>query len=164
MKEIEIKDLCKYINPMNMEEEPAIIVASDGNKTNGMTIGWAGFGVLWRKRMATIYIHKNRYSKHIFDRARYFSICFMKDENRKQLGYFGSVSGRDEDKMRNCGMETAVDLAPYFTNSRVTVICKVMGISDFDIGSVDDTVIDWYKKDGVHTQYYGEIMKVLVED
>ena len=165
MKEIEIKDLCQYINPMEIREKPAIIVASDGKETNGMTIGWAGFGTLWRKYMATVYIHKVRYSKHIFDNADYYSICFMKPEDEKQTEYFGKVSGRDENKMEKCKMEVVSDdVAPYFANSRVVVLCHIMGKSDFDANSVDEGVYDWYQRDGVHTQYYGEIVKVLVSE
>lgn len=49
MKEIEVKDLIKYINPFELKEKPAIAIASDGKETNELTIGWAGFGFLWRK-------------------------------------------------------------------------------------------------------------------
>ncbi len=41
---------------------------------------------------------------------------------------------------------------------------KVMGKSDFDQKSVDENVYEWYQKEGVHSQYYGEIVKVLVKD
>ena len=75
MKEIEVKDLIKYINPLKTSY-------CDGNETNGLTIGWVGFGVLWRKPMATVYVHKTRYSKHIFDQAKYYSICFMDQEHK----------------------------------------------------------------------------------
>ena len=165
MKEINGKDLCQYINPMRMmDQDCAIAVASDGKETNGLTIGWAGFGTLWNKLMATVYVHKTRYSKHIFDGAEYFSICFLKPEYRKALGYFGRVSGRDEDKMANCGLQVITsDVAPYFEECRVVVLCRVMGKSDFDAASVDSGVMSWYQREGVHTQYYGEIVKVLAE-
>ena len=39
-----------------------------------------------------------------------------------------------------------------------------MGKSDFDQKSVDENVYEWYQKEGVHSQYYGEIVKVLVKD
>ena len=65
--------------------------------------------------MATVYVHKTRYSKHIFDHAKYYSICFMDQEHKNQLGYFGRVSGRDENKMEKCGMTVNnQDVAPYF--------------------------------------------------
>lgn len=164
MKELNILDLNKYIDPLSIKKDPAIIIANDGNETNGMTIGWAGFGVLWKKYMATVYVHKMRYSKHIFDNAKYYSICFMKPEHKDIVKYFGTVSGRDENKMEKSGLTVNNDLAPYFEESRVVVICRVMGKSDFDINSVDEGVQEWYNKDGVHTQYYGEIVKLLVNE
>ena len=165
MREIEARDLCKYIDPMRTDKDWAIALASDGTETNGLTIGWAEFGTLWSKPSATVYVHKTRYSKHIFDNAEYYSICFLKPEHKKTLLYFGSVSGRDEDKMNKCGLTVMNDqAAPYFAESKVAVICKIMGKSDFDPESVDEGVSAWYAEEGVHTLYYGEIMKVLVED
>lgn len=164
MKEINIKDLNKYIDPLAIKEHPAITIASDNNQTNGMTIGWASIGVLWKKYCATVYIHAQRYSKHIFDNAKYFSICYMKDENKETVKYFGTVSGKDEDKMNKCGLTIVNDVAPYFKESKAVIICRVMGKSDFDINNVDEGVQDWYNKDGVHTQYYGEIIKVLINE
>ncbi len=165
MKEISVKELVNYINPFELKEKPAIAVANDGIETNGLTIGWAGFGVLQRKPMATVYIHKTRYSKHIFDKAMYYSICFMDNDYKNQLGYFGRVSGRNENKMEKCGMTIIEnDVAPYFEESSVVILCKMMGKSDFDKDNVDENVFEWYQNEGVHSQYYGEIIKVLVKD
>ncbi|MDO4940538.1 MAG: flavin reductase [Erysipelotrichaceae bacterium] len=164
MKEIEITELNKYVDPLSIGNDPAIVMVSDGNETNGMTIGWAGFGVLWKKLMATVYIHKLRYSKHIFDNAKYFAICFMKPEHKEIVKYFGTASGKNENKIERCGLEIINDTAPYFKDSRVAVICRKMGQSDFDINHVDEGVEAWYQKDGVHSQYYGEIVKVYVSD
>ena len=73
--------------------------------------------------MATVYVHKTRYSKHIFDHAKYYSICFMDQEHKNQLGYFGRVSGRDENKMEKCGMTVNnQDVAPYFEESSVVIL------------------------------------------
>ena len=99
--------------------------------------------------MATVYVHKTRYSKHIFDHAKYYSICFMDQEHKKE----------------KCGMTVNnQDVAPYFEESSVVILCKVMGKSDFDQKSVDENVYEWYQEEGVHSQYYGEIVKVLVKD
>ena len=77
----------------------------------------------------------------------------------------GNVSGRDEDKMKNCGIEVETgDVAPYFKDSRVVVLCRVMGRSDFDPNSADENVKAWYQREGVHTLYHGEIVKVLVSE
>ena len=165
LHEIPVTDLKHYVDPWNMEHDCAIAIATDGRETDGLTIGWAGFGVLWNRPMATVYIHRSRYSKHIFDGAEYYSICFMPGEERETVRYFGKVSGRDEDKMKGCGKTVVTDdLAPYFQESRVVILCRMMGKSDFDPDSCDAGVRSWYQRDGVHTQYYGEILKILVSD
>lgn len=164
MREIELSELTKYIDVFGTRKNPAIAMASDGERVNGLTIGWMSLGVLWSKMMATVYVHKVRYSKEIFDNAEYFSVNFLKDEYREQLGYFGRVSGRDEDKIKVSGLTLAEDMAPYFEENRVTIICKILGRSDFDLDHVDPDQYDWYKEEGVHTQYYGQIVKILVND
>ena len=165
MKSIAIEELNKYVNPLTVRSDPAILVATDGRETNGLTIGWASFGTLWHKYSASVYIHKSRYSKHIFDNAEYFAICFFDDKYKDKLKYFGTVSGKDEDKMVNGGLTVETgEAAPYFAESRVVVLCKKMGQCDFNAESCDETVWDWYHKDGVHTQYMGEIVKILVAE
>lgn len=51
--------------------------------------------------------------------------------------------------MEKCG--TTVnneDVAPYFKESSVVILCKVMGKSDFDSKSVDEHVYEWYQEEG----------------
>ena len=44
----------------------------------------------------------------------------MDQEHKNQLGYFGRVSSRDENKMEKCGMTVNnEDVAPYFEESSV---------------------------------------------
>lgn len=40
------------------------------------------------------------------------------------------------------------DVAPYFEESSVIVLCKVIGKSDFDSKSVDENVYEWYQEKG----------------
>lgn len=164
MREITVNELTDYIGVFDTRKKPAIAMASDGTRTNGLTIGWMSLGILWSKPICTVYVHAQRYSKEIFDNADYFSVDFLKDEYREQIGYFGRVSGRDEDKIKVSGLTLCEDLAPYFAENRVTIICKILGRNDFDLEHVDPDQYDWYSKEGVHTCYYGKIEKILVED
>lgn len=90
-------------NIMDLAADWGLICADDGTERNSMTIGWGATGILWRKPVFSVYIHRSRYSKHIFDAAEYFSVCILTGENREAhldaLKYLGSVSGRDEDKI-----------------------------------------------------------------
>jgi len=162
LKEIKLEEINNYKDSISLFKSHGIALAtSNEGKTNGLTIGWGGLGVLWRKPCATIYIHKTRFSKGIFDNSEYFSINFF-EGHEEQLDYFGKVSGRDEDKIANSKLEVEVDNAPYFKDAKLVIICKKMGQTDFDLDRVyEDNIISWYNESGVHTIYLGEIVKVL---
>lgn len=165
MKSIDLEKMYDYLDPLAIRSNPAILMATDGKETNGLTVGWASFGILWRKIAASVYIHKTRFSKHIFDNAEYYAICYFDDDCKDQIQYFGTVSGRDENKIEKTRLTlVAGEEAPYFAESKLVVICKRMGQCDFDADSCEASVQDWYKKDGVHTQYMGEIVKILVKE
>ena len=96
LKEIKITELS---NPISLFEKGAIALATSlDHKTNGLTIGWGSIGILWSKPCCTVYIHKDRYSKQIFDSSDYFAVCFV--DNQKELEFFGTKSGRDIDKIK----------------------------------------------------------------
>ena len=85
----------------------------------------------------------------------------MDQEHKNQLGYFGRVSGRDKNKRKSVEWLLIMKMLLLILKR---VQRKVMGKSDFDQKSVDENVYEWYQKEGVHSQYYGEIVKVLVKD
>ncbi|MFA5481530.1 MAG: flavin reductase [Bacilli bacterium] len=162
-QEIELQDIEKYKNVFELFSESAIALANDGNRTNGLTIGWGSLGVLWSKPTCVVYIHETRYSRIIFDEAKTFSVCFFNNQYSQQLGYFGRVSGRDVDKVKSGGLLLEEkDGIPYFAEADLVVLCRKMGQSQFDQVKISEARIKkWYDKDGVHTIYYGEIVKVL---
>lgn len=161
LKELSLSDLASYGDPFALFRSDPIAFVDDGKRCNGITIGWGGLGVLWNKNVCTVYIHETRFSKGIFDNAEYFSVCVLPKEYRKAIDYYGTVSGRDEDKIEKGGLKVIKDLAPYAEESKLVIICKKIGQSEFDPAHVADHVKDWYAHSGVHTIYQGEIVKVL---
>ena len=71
---------------------------------NTMTASWGGLGHLWNKNVAFAFIRPQRYTKEFVDQSEYFSLCFFGGEKMKELGYLGTVSGRDEDKIQKSGL------------------------------------------------------------
>ena len=165
--EIEIKDIEKYKNSFDLFSEGTLAAArSNNNIENALTIGWGALGILWRKPCCTIYINKKRYSKSIFDNASGFSVSFFDEASKEPLmNYYGKLSGRDVDKMNEGPFKVIHDQEtgiPYFDNASLVIICEKMASSDFDINLINENnIVEWYKRDGVHTIYYGKIIKVL---
>lgn len=173
--EITVREFADEYNIMDISNDWAAITADNGEEKNSMIIGWAGLGVLWSIPMFTAYIHKTRYSKEVFDKAGYYSVSILTGENREKhmtaWSYLGSKSGRDEDKIAGAaerGLTLAAESVggeevPYFAESDYVVICKMAGITDFDLSRMDapERIMKWYGESGVHTIYEGEILKVL---
>ena len=100
----------------------------DGKPTaNTMTASWGGLGRLWNKDVAFAFIRPQRYTKEFVDSADTFSLCFFGGEKMQELGYLGTVSGRDEDKIAKSGLTlTHIDGVPCFEEATTVLLCRKM--------------------------------------
>lgn len=144
----------------------ALVTAGDGKKFNTMTVSWGAVGELWGKDMATIYIRPQRYTEEFLNANDYFTVSFYPmDMKQKIHSVCGSKSGRDVDKVQECGLTPAFDeKAPYFDEAEIVLVCKKAAKSRFNPDEFMDDTIDekWYPDKDYHFIYYGEIEKVLI--
>ena len=68
-------------------------------------------GSLWergthanRLPTAIAYVRPNRQTKEFMDKEELFTLCTFSSEYKKSLGYIGSHSGRDGDKIAPAGL------------------------------------------------------------
>ena len=164
-KQIPISEITQYKDPFALFEEWAAGTAKGKQKTNSIILGWGGLGILWGKPCCTVYIHETRYSRIVFDETETFSVeFFSREKYQKELDYLGSATGYKEDKILGCGLTiNENDIAPFFEEGELVILCKKMAQSKFDLEKITypERTKNWYQKDGVHTIYYGEIIKVL---
>lgn len=164
-KEISIDDGLE-INPFQMVgSDWMLITAEDNGKINTMTASWGGLGVMWGKNVVYTVIRPQRYTKEFVDHGRLFSLSFFGGKFKKELSYLGRVSGRDEDKISECGLKTfSVDGVPAFEDAETIVICKKLFAQPFLEESFLDRAIisEWYSRRDYHTMYVAEIVKYLV--
>ena len=141
-----------------------LLTAGTGEKCNTMTASWGGLGVLWGKPVATVYIRPQRYTLEFVEREEKFTLAFFGEAYRKALALCGSKSGRDIDKVKECGftVETA-DGAPYFAEADLVLVCKKAYWQDMDPTHFLDGEIDgkWYPEKDYHRIFIGEIETVL---
>ena len=164
MKEITFQEFLNEYNFANFHDDWGIAVVRDNMKVNGLTISWGSLGFLWNKPTFTLYVHESRYSKHLLDREDSYSINILdRPKYQKELDIFGSKSGKDVDKVKESGLTLEEDLSPYFKESKYVLICKKVGQTKFDESSINppESIKMWYKKSGVHTMYFGEIIRIL---
>ena len=141
-----------------------LLTAGTGEKCNTMTASWGGLGVLWGKPVATVYIRPQRYTLEFVEREEKFTLAFFGEEYRKALALCGSKSGRDIDKVKECGfiVETA-DGAPYFAQADLVLVCRKAYWQDMDPTHFLDGEIDgkWYPEKDYHRIFIGEMETVL---
>ncbi len=162
MKEISITKLS--LNPFTkLKDEWALLSAGNTEKANTMTVSWGGLGVLWSKNVVTVYVRDHRYTYEFCEKEDYFSLSFPGEGAKKDLGYLGSKSGRDEDKLAKTSLTMSYcDSIPYIEQSELVFICKKLYHTDLDPSNFYDEEIETnYPEKDYHRVYIGEIIKVL---
>ena len=146
-------------------EKWMLITAGTKEKCNTMTASWGGLGVLWGAPMATVYIRPQRYTKQFVDENEYFTLSFFPEQYRQQLSLCGTKSGREVDKVKECGFTVAEGEggAPYFEQAELVLVCRKRMAVPMDPAAMPEDVKEkWYEGD-YHTMYWGEIVEALVQ-
>ena len=123
-----------------------LVTAGDEEKANSMTASWGAVGEMWGKDSVFVFI------------------SFPGEEYRRDMKYLGTVSGRDEDKMKAAKVKVDYcDGVPYIDEANMVFICEVMSKTDIEPKDFLDETIDetWYKDKDYHTMYIAKITKIL---
>lgn len=140
-----------------------LVSAQHEGVANTMTASWGGMGVLWNKKVAFVFIRPQRYTKTFIDTTTMFSLTFYNESYRKELSYFGHVSGRDEDKIKKANFHLAhVDNTPYFKEANTILICHKLYAQDMVPTSFlqNELITRNYPNNDFHTMYIAEIEAV----
>lgn len=146
----------------------ALVTAKAGGKVNPMTIGWGTLGIEWGKPIFTVFIRESRFTKELLEKNPEFTINVPYGAAAKEiLGYCGSKSGRDVDKVKELGLTLeAPDTisVPGIRELPLTLECKVIYKQDQDREAIDPACrTRCYPQDrDYHTAYYGEILAAYV--
>ena len=145
-----------------------------GNEERGyntMTASWGHLGSIWGHGgglpTSVIFIRPQRFTKEFVDREEYYTLSFFGPEYKKALGYLGSRSGRDEDKVAAVGMTPwFVENTTALAEASLVLVCrKLYRAPLLEEGFLDKSVLeDCYPKRDLHDMYIGEIVKVYVKE
>ncbi|MBQ8409984.1 MAG: flavin reductase family protein [Clostridia bacterium] len=165
----------REISPEELDRSPfrligkewMLITAADKTKESGanaMTASWGGLGVLWNRPVATVYIRPQRYTYKLTEDADRLSLCFLSEKYKKALSFCGTKSGRDRDKLRECGLTvTDAEGVPAIAEADVIMVCKKLYADDLkEEKFIDRSHLSHYDGD-FHRFYILEIEKILVK-
>lgn len=153
------------VNPVKMyADDWMILSAGNDSSMNMMTIAWGGLGQLWGKPVVTVYVSTSRYTYKYMENNDYFTVTAFPEEYRDKLQYLGSVSGRDEDKVKGSGLTPEfTELGnPIYKEANLTIECKKIYSEQFQKDLIPLEQRQWYDETGtgIHVMYIGEIVHV----
>lgn len=144
-----------------------LITAEKDGKVNTMTASWGGLGVMWGKDVVYIVVRPQRYTKEFIDASENFSLTFFDDSFKNQLGYLGSVSGKDEDKISKSNLTvTHSEKVPYFEEGKLSIVCNKLYAQELKPECFIANELDkkWYPEKDYHTLYIAEVKKILIAE
>ena len=153
------------VNPFRFFQNDGGLILCAGNqeKSNAMTIGWGGLGILWGQRVVTVYVAQARYTRQFMDASKYFTVMAFGPNQRNVPDYLGHHSGRDGDKAAALGLHTLYteNGTPYYAEATLVLECETMYARPFDAENMKDLPSRLYADfpAGVHTMYIGRVVK-----
>lgn len=151
-----------------------VTAAHDGDGTEGgrdyntMTASWGGFGVLWNKPVAFVFIRPQRHTFLFTESNERMTLSFFSEDYRPALSYCGKFSGADGDKAKACGLTPLSDStdhgrAVWFAEARLVLKTRKLYEEDLKESAVlDDSVLKHYPSKDYHKMYICEIEEVLL--
>lgn len=170
-REINLED---YAGTILAELKKGVLVTTrSGDKVNSMTISWGALGVEWACPIFTTYIRRGRFTHRMLEENPEFTVNIpLGPVDRKILGYCGTRSGRDCDKLRDLGLtQVPADSisVPGIKELPLTLECRVLYAQPQDAQAMPPAILDkFYPRDtdstfhgsnrDMHTAFYGEIV------
>ena len=150
-----------------------LLTTRSGDQVNTMTIGWGKIGIEWGKPVFIAYVRESRYTKQLLETSGEFTVNVpLSDVKRDILGYCGTRSGRDTDKICDMNLTTVdseVVSAPGIAQFPLTLECRVIYHQEQDIRQMPQSVVDRFyppfglkKVPDMHTAFYGEIVNAYL--
>ena len=135
-----------------------------GTKGNPMTIGWGTIGQIWGRPIFIVLVRPSRYSFGLLEDLPEFAVNVPTPDIKKWVALCGSKSGRDMDKISECGF-TLVDgrdiKIPSISECTVHYECRVIHKSNVINADLDPEIVSGsYPAGDLHRVYYGEILGV----
>lgn len=168
----------KMIDPFDYAGEFAknmgrgiLLTTKGATGVNTMTIGWGTVGIEWGRPIFVAYVRGSRYTHQLLSENPEFTVnCPVGDVDKSILGFCGTKSGRDLDKIAQLGLHLEEPLkisVPGIQELPLTLECKVLYRNPQPTQTIPQDILDRYypEKNGerdFHYAYYAEIVSAYI--
>ena len=155
-------------NPIHLiGQEWMLITAGTKQHFNTMTASWGSLGELWFKPVCFCFVRPQRYTYEFMEKTDAFTLSFFEEQYKPQLNFCGSRSGRETDKVDECGftVREAENGSVFFEEARLVLECRKIYFQDLNPSHfLDDSIMKNYPQKDFHRMYIGAISRVLMAD
>ena len=141
-------------------------VDAQGNP-NVMTIGWGTIGIIWGKPIFVVLVRPSRYTHGLIEITNDFTVNVPTPELADEVSYFGTVSGRDQDKFKVKGLTATpgkIVKAPIVEECAIHYECRVVHKNDVIPDELAEEIRNSaYRQGDFHRIYFGEILSVYAD-
>lgn len=151
-----------------------LLTTACSGKVNTMTIGWGKIGIEWGKPVFIAYVRESRHTKSMLEKTGEFTVNIPTENvDSKILGYCGTHSGKDRDKIADMGLNLVapnVISVPGIKEFPITLECKVIYKQKQNLDAVPAEILSRFypeEENGFrdyHIAYYGEIVDAYLID
>lgn len=172
----EMIDVTEYAKLITRELKRGILLNTNADKFNAMSIGWGALGTVWNRPAFTVYVRDSRYTKYALDKSGEFTISIPMGGRSSAIDRVcGRLSGRDVDKAAEAGLSLEppeVNSVPGIREYPLTIECRVLYSQRQQFDSIPETIVredyppipgetDGSERD-LHTAYIGQIVSAYV--
>lgn len=144
------------------DKDWGLVTTGTSDAFNTMTISWGSLGILWNKKIVTIYIRPTRYTYKFMESNDYFTLSFYTENYKDTLFMLGTKSGKEYPKVKESKLHPIpCQESITFKEAKCTLLCKK--IYHYDISPLqfqDPTLDKNYPKLDYHRAYIGEIIAI----
>lgn len=158
------------ITPILLKQLPkgVLLTTKYRDEVDTMTIGWGTIGIEWGLPVFVAYIRESRHTKKLLELNPEFTVNIPLEGSdvRRILGYCGTTSGRDQDKITEMDLHLVEGEnvnVPAIAELPITLECKVIYSQPQNPKTIpSDILTRFYPTGDFHTCYYGQIADCYV--
>jgi flavin reductase (DIM6/NTAB) family NADH-FMN oxidoreductase RutF len=166
--EVDYRDYFKPIAESLRHGGLLLVTQGARSKPNPITIGWASLGPMWGRPVFTAMIRHSRYSFELLEEGGDFTVNLMPGGMSAALGFCGSKSGRDVDKLAKVGLTPVASshvASPGIEEAALILECVVVEKVDMAPETLSRAILASAYADGdFHRFYFGEILGAYADD
>ncbi len=160
MRKVDPTDL--VVRPFELLDLEWALLVAGRDRPNPMTVSWGGFGTLWQRPVATVFVRPTRHTFALLAAHPEFTLSFLPEDRREAMDLCGTKSGRDLDKWKAASLEPVPGervAVPRVAGAILSLECRVLSTVDIDPARFLDPEIETlYPQRDYHRVFFGEVL------